>query len=58
MLEKRCCYADSSLSAGREAAAELARLAKECHRLALKTGDQGLITEAEASLAMVTGFGN
>jgi hypothetical protein len=31
-------------------------IVRECHRLALKTGDQSLITEAEASLAMVAGL--
>jgi hypothetical protein len=28
------------------------------HRLALKTGDKGLIAEGKASFAMVAGFGN
>ena len=39
------------------AGAELARIAKECHRLALKTGDQTLIAEAKKSFEMVAGFG-
>jgi hypothetical protein len=40
----------------REAAAELATIAKEARRLALKTDDQNLIKEAEASFQMVRGF--
>lgn len=40
----------------KEAAAELARITRECHRLALKTGDKDLITEARKSLEMVSGF--
>jgi hypothetical protein len=39
-----------------KAAAELGMIARECHRLALKTGDRNLIGEAEASLEMVAGF--
>jgi hypothetical protein len=39
-----------------EAAAELGAIARECHRLALQTGDQTLIAEAKANLAMVAGF--
>jgi hypothetical protein len=35
---------------------ELGAIARECHRLALPTGDQTLIAEAKASLAMVAGF--
>jgi hypothetical protein len=35
---------------------ELARIAKECHRLALKTGDQTLIAEAKKSFALVAGL--
>ena len=31
-------------------------IARECHRLALKTGDRNLIGEAEASLEIVAGF--
>jgi hypothetical protein len=31
-------------------------IAKECHRLALKTGDKNLIREAEASFEIVAGF--
>jgi hypothetical protein len=42
------------LNSGR--AAELGAIARECHRLALRTGDQTLIAEAKASLAMVAGF--
>jgi hypothetical protein len=40
----------------REAAAELARIAKECHRVALKTGDKGLISEGKAGLETVAGL--
>ena len=40
----------------RPAAAELGAIAWECHRLALETGDQIFITEAEASLAMLAGL--
>ena len=42
--------------AWREAAAELAAIVRECHRLALRTGDRDLISEAKASLALVAGF--
>jgi hypothetical protein len=38
------------------AAAEFGRIAKECHRLALKTLDKNLIAEAKASFAMVAGL--
>ena|ERR1700756_2525244 len=42
----------------KEAAAELGRIAKECHRLALKTGDKNLIAEAKKSFAFVAGLGD
>jgi hypothetical protein len=45
--------APPNLVAFREPAAELGAIAKECHRLAAKTGDPNLINEAKASLAMV-----
>jgi hypothetical protein len=48
--------APSNSVAFTKAAAELGMLARECHRLALKTGDRNLIGEAEASLEIVAGF--
>ena len=48
--------APSNSVAFTKAAAELGMIARECHRLALRTGDRNLIGEAEAGLEIVAGF--
>lgn len=46
-------HAPPNSIAWREASVELRAIAKECQRLALKTGDPTLIAEAEASFKLV-----